>query len=766
MKVLIVESPAKCRKIEDYLGHKCVASMGHINGFNTKSGISAIDITNDFSRLDFILSAKGRKQLAHIRRTIRENGIQKKDIIMATDDDREGEAIAWHLAKALKLNISGTTRILFNEITKPALQKAMAHPTHIDMDRVNAQLARQILDYLIGFTISPILWSIKRGLSAGRCQSPALRIIYENEISRRETEPQLNFKVEGLFNLTHSLIFNLEKPRIHSRETLNEFLNLSKTFKHELTEKSPRTERQSPPNPLNTSRLQQLSPFSPKITMSLCQKLYENGWITYMRTDSSHYAEVFINSAQEYILSKWGPTYMDERRCKSRIGKNGAHEAVRPTSITRINIPDSRTPQEQRMYRFIWETTIRSIMTDARFVCKDTIVSAPMDGIYNSVFKECVFPGHLILKKMEHIMKDEIAIRENERMTNYPVELEKITATPSMSLVPCHLSESQLVAKLEKSGIGRPSTFASLVEKIQTRKYVVKGDCDGETRDEEIFVMEREKGKYNVEITPTTCKYGDAKSKLLLTTLGETVMEYLLSNYPKYMEYRYTEQIENELDDIAKGTINWKEICRREKMNLIEPREKIEKDHNKKDKTQKKNMSDFSDEEPMPSFGKSMFGNITKPKLTKPKTTKPSQEDSFTPLEYKSEPIQVLSGKYGPYFKWNGANYSIKGKTDEQIDQMTIGEFERIIEARRAFNERKNKNGGRPPSVIRDYVLNSTIEISLRKSQHGKYIFVKRKGDMKPMFINLRNFKGDLETNADVFEFIRETKPELDVFLK
>jgi DNA topoisomerase-1 len=765
MKLLIVESPAKCRKIEDYLGHKCLASMGHINGLNTKSGISAIDITNDFSRLDFIISTKGRKQLAHIRRTIRENGIKKNDIIMATDDDREGEAIAWHLAKALKLNVSKTTRILFNEITKPALQKAMSQPTHIDMDRVNAQLARQILDYLIGFTISPILWSIKRGLSAGRCQSPALRIVYENEISRRETEPQLNFKVEAIFHPNTSLVFNLETPRIRSRDIIYEFMNLSKTYDHRLTEKSPRAERQSPPNPLNTSRLQQLSPFSPKITMSLCQKLYENGWITYMRTDSYHYAEVFINSAQEYILSKWGPTYVDERRCKSRIGKNGAHEAVRPTSITRTGLPTSRTPQEQRMYRFIWETTVRSIMTDARFVCKDTLVSAPMDGIYKSVSKECVFPGHLILKGTENTIKDETSIRENERMMNYSVTLEKITATPSISLVPCHLSESQLVAKLEKLGIGRPSTFASLVEKIQTRKYVVKGDCDGETRDEEMFVMER-KGHYTIETTPTTCKYGDAKSKLLLTTLGETVMEYLLSNYPIHMEYRYTERIENELDDIAKGTIDWKEICRREKTNLMEPREKIEKEQDEKDKTQQKSMSDFSDDEPMPSFGKSMFGNIGKPKATKPKTTKPPQEDSFTPLEYKGEPIQVLSGKYGPYFKWNGANYSIKGKTDEQIDQMTIGEFERIIEARRAFNERKNKNGGRPPSVIRDYVLNSTIEISLRKSQHGKYIFVKRKGDMKPMFINLRNFKGDLETNADVFEFIRETKPELDVFLK
>ena len=392
VKVVIVESPAKCKKIESYLGagYKCIASFGHIRNLK---GLKSIDIENQFTPSFDIIPEKSK----YIRQ-LREKAKKADEVILATDDDREGEAIAWHIAKVLKLPIHSTKRIIFHEITKTAIQRAIHNPTCVNMNRVYAQQARQVLDLLVGFTISPILWKYinrTKGLSAGRCQTPALRIIYENQKQIDASPGEMLYQTTGIFT-KKKIIFQLNY-KYKTGETMEHFLENSVNFDHRYSASDPKTIYKKQPMPFTTSAIQQKASnefhFSPKQTMRLCQKLYEKGLITYMRTDSKTYSKDFIETVKEHITENYCARYIsptiDKLTTRKQSGKNAqeAHEAIRTTDINRINISNSYTSQERKMYEFIWRNTLESCMPSAEFLSFTASIS-PHAFSYKARFRE------------------------------------------------------------------------------------------------------------------------------------------------------------------------------------------------------------------------------------------------------------------------------------------------------------------------------------------------------------------------------------------
>ena len=379
--LIIVESPAKCSKIEKYLGsqYRCKASFGHIR--DIRDGLKGIDVKNNFAPTFRLLSNKMR----YIDALRREIG-RCSEVVLATDDDREGEAIAWHICQAFHLPVETTKRIIFHEITKPALQKAIKNPQLVDMKKVHSQQARQILDLLVGFRITPILWrniSMKTGLSAGRCQTPALRLVYENQKSIDESPGKQVYDTTFYMQCLPDVGFILNY-KYKNRKGMEKFLKESVDFKHKYKYKDMGKQTSKPPSPLTTSLLQQKASselhFSPKMTMRLAQKLYEGGYITYMRTDSKTYSAVFIDTAKEFITQRYGDAYINASIKKLSLRKTKglaqeAHEAIRPTSISRSNYPTD--PREKKLYMFIWRTTIESCMASAIYFSLQGLITAP-----------------------------------------------------------------------------------------------------------------------------------------------------------------------------------------------------------------------------------------------------------------------------------------------------------------------------------------------------------------------------------------------------
>ena len=391
-KLVIVESPAKCKKIESYLGpgYKCIASFGHIR--DIKDGLKGIDVQNNFKPTFRLLPTKS-KFIKPLRAAIN----KAKEVILATDDDREGEAIAWHICKAFNLPVSTTPRIIFHEITKSAIKKAVQNPTVVDMNKVNAQQARQILDCLVGFTISPILWaniSRKSGLSAGRCQTPALRLIYDNQQEINNAPGRIAYDTNGYFT-KNNLEFKLNHH--HNNEVeMGDFLESSADFKHIFTCRKPVAKKRQPPLPFTTSALQQKASnilhFSPKRTMTTAQKLYEQGYITYMRTDSRTYSKEFIAKAKTFIKGKWSEEYVNKniftlsqrKTSKKKKDDNAqeAHEAIRPTDINKQKLPTGADPSQQRLYDLIWTNTVESCMSPAEYNLITAKITAPEKHYY------------------------------------------------------------------------------------------------------------------------------------------------------------------------------------------------------------------------------------------------------------------------------------------------------------------------------------------------------------------------------------------------
>jgi DNA topoisomerase-1 len=583
--LVIVESPAKCQKIEGYLGkdkYMCLASFGHIR--EIADGLKSIDVDHDFAIKFAIMSSK-YAQVAKLRAAIADAA----EVILATDDDREGEAIAWHLCQVFNLSVTTTKRIIFHEITEPALRAAVASPRTIDMSLVLAQQARQVLDLIVGYKISPVLWTYvaHTNLSAGRCQTPALRLIYENYNEIEASTATMVYTVSGIFtklNLTFNLSREIESTEGSSAESLETFIRETSAAPDagfRATVGTAKKLTKPPPSPYSTSTLQQAASnelhLSPKDTMSVAQKLYEQGYITYMRTDSKVYSAEFVANARGYILKRFGgertPTEDLIGNLSGTKGPTGteaaaaAHEAIRPTDISRTLLPQSCHPREHRLYSIIHRNTLESLMAAA--ICQ-TITMAIASPVmvagavceYRYTAEQVIKPGWKLVAGGYDAEAREYtyfaSFATTAASTAHTMPFKRIMTKCSLRNSKSHYTESGLVQLLERMGIGRPSTFSSLIDKIQERGYVKLQDVRGKSLECREFTVGADK---KIESKTEVREIGGESRKLVIQPLGIIVIEFLLAHFAPLFEYEFTKNMENQLDEIATGGMVWHELC-------------------------------------------------------------------------------------------------------------------------------------------------------------------------------------------------------------
>ena len=744
--LVIVESPAKCKKIESFLGpdYKVCASYGHVREVK-----SLKNIDNDFN-IEFSVSKEKAKYLSTLTKEIK----KANEIIIASDNDREGEAIGWHICDHYSLPIETTKRIIFNEITKEAIQQAIKNPTIIDMNVVRAQHARQILDLTIGFKISPVLWKyINRNasLSAGRCQSPALKIIYDNHKEYMEQKPEFYYKT--LANFTNkNLVCELNK-KFEKKEEVIEFLELSKTHEHKFELYPVKDVISQPPRPFTTSTLQQTASnilhYSPKETMSVCQKLYEAGLITYMRTDSFKYANDFIGAISNYIKESYGDKFLMEnvfklsnKNEKKTDGAQEAHEAIRVTKINVVSVPPNMDKKMQSMYTLIRNHNLKTCMSPSIFEELKMKILAPQKLHY--IYKT-QRPKHLGWKIIDYT--------EVEHYFNYLQALEK---TQSLNLnninskihignTKSHLTEATLVNKLETMGIGRPSTFASIVEKLFERKYVKRGDIKGKKQICENIVLDNEK---NVLIQKEEIVFQGEKKKIILETMGISVCQFLYEYYEDLFRFDYTKEMEDALDKIANRENNYSEICSNFKNHIESTMKEQSKKLPQKDIV-------LIDEKYTCVNGKYglvlaesiMIDGKKSSKYHKIKDTytydeiKTNQDTlHFEDLVdqnsgekllgiYKENDVILKNGPYGLYVKYNNKNIPLN--TELKRLKFTGINLSHIIDLLDETREKKDQN------ILKE--LNK--DISIRTGKFGPYVYYKTQKMKKPKFISIKKVK-------------------------
>jgi DNA topoisomerase-1 len=777
--LVIVESPAKCKKIEEYLGpgYKVMASFGHLRVLD---GLESIDISNNFCP-KFTLAKEPikLKQIEKLRTEI----TNSSDVILACDDDREGESICWHICDLFELSVSSTKRIIFHEITESAIKKAINSPTRINMDLVHAQQSRQILDLLVGFTITPILWGcISRkhdgSLSAGRCQTPALRLIYENYL-----DIQKNIAGKEVYNVTGyftnlNLLFELN-TQFTCKQDVQNFLNkcISYLFNYEVS--SPKKTIRKSPEPLTTSNLQQLANnelhLSPKETMKYAQELYEAGYITYMRTDTKKYSVEFIGLAKDYINTMYGEQYISQTidllsiNLETNLNKESIqekaktnntqptdnnklepHEAIRPVKISQLTITNETISQKaKKLYELIWKRTLESCMPSAQYNVITAKMLAP-DKLY-FVYKceQVLFPGWQIVKKeYEDNVKAFSYLQMLDKNTTF--KAKKIEAKFSLIELKSHYSEAHLVKLLEEKGIGRPSTFASLVDKIQERKYVEKKNIEGREIKNEDFVLEDNETITTITNTRT---YGNEKNKLVITSLGILVIEFLMTKFDEFFNYDYTGQMENTLDQIAKGVSTWHKLCETCYNEL----------HNATKDIKTNKFSIKIDDNYSLIIGK--HGPVVKHidnnknvsflpvkndlNLKELETKEDIQLDDILDNKtiigeknsigkYKGHDLFIKEGKFGIYAQWGTNKTSLK----EQFGSTPIDKIQ-YIDVLRFLEKDDLLDSSKPVGLVRELIGQN---LSIRNGKYGDYIFYKKPRAKKPEFYKLNGFKGDCRT--------------------
>ena len=557
--LVIVESPAKAKTIEKFLGKEYLvkSSFGHIRDLPKKN--LAIIIEQDY-KPQYEVADNKETIVAELKKLAK----QANTVWLASDEDREGEAIAWHLIETLSLNKNKTKRIVFNEITKTAILNAVKNPREIDANLVDAQQARRVLDRLVGFELSPVLWrKVKPALSAGRVQSVAVRLLVEREREIRDFKIQSSFKITGKFLISEKDKKNIVNAELNkrfddSKETIA-FLELCKPAKYQVEDVTVKPVKKTPAPPFTTSTLQQEASrklgFSVAQTMSVAQKLYEAGKITYMRTDSVNLSDIAISMSQEVITKQFGAQYSQTRQYKTKTkGAQEAHEAIRPTEIDKSEVMG--TSHEKRLYDLIWKRTVASQMSDAQL--EKTTVTIDV----STVPEKFIATGEVIkfdgfLKLYIESLDDD---NEEEKSALLPpinvsqkLFADEIAATQRFTYHPARYTEASLVKKLEELGIGRPSTYAPTISTILQRGYVVKGDRPGMARDYVVYTL------YNSNITEEKKSEitGYEKAKLSPSDMGMIVTDFLLNHFKDIMDYNFTASVEKEFDEIAEGKLYW-----------------------------------------------------------------------------------------------------------------------------------------------------------------------------------------------------------------
>ena len=677
--LVIVESPAKAKTIEKFLGsnYTVKSSFGHIRDLSKKN--LGIDIDNGFEP-DYLISDDKKRVVAELKAAAKKAGT----IWLASDEDREGEAIAWHLTDTLKLDNEKTKRIVFHEITKDAIQNAIQNPRQVDMDLVMAQQARRVLDRLVGFELSPVLWKkVKPKLSAGRVQSVALRLIVEKEREIQNFKTRSNYKIEGLFNpegSAKSVKVYAEIPeRFKNEKDAVAILEKSKSALFRVASIEEKESKRTPSAPFTTSTLQQEASrklgLSLSQTMRAAQNLYEAGHITYMRTDSTNLSKLALAAASKTITELYGANYSKTRQYATKNkGAQEAHEAIRPTYLSVTEIEAS--PMEKKLYALIWKRTIASQMADASIIRTQVIIeSDSVDHKFEASADRITFDGFL---KVYMESKDDDSEEEN-REFNLP-ELHigqqmaplSIKATEKFLQKPHRYTEASLVKRLEELGIGRPSTYAPTITTLGQRGYVTKGSRPGTERSYKEFLLE--KGEINSFLKKEV--WGVEKNKLFPEDIGILVTDFLTANFPAIIDYNFTAKIEGDFDRIAAGKLKWNKVIAdfytpfHETVNqtLVTSRpsnaEKLLGIDPKSNKNVYVRLGRFG---PLAQIGESddpqkKYMSLTKGQLIETITLENALKLFDLPRivgDYNGDEILAAIGKFGPYIKYKGGFISL-----------------------------------------------------------------------------------------------------------
>ena len=766
--LVIVESPAKCKKIEEYLGpgYKCVATYGHLREL---SSLKNIDINNNYTPTYTISNnAIKQKQIEFLRKEIK----NADEVVLSSDLDREGEAISYSIIELFKLPMD-TKRVTFNEITESAIQAAIKNPRTIDMNIVNAQQARQILDVLVGFKVSPMLWKFisspkgkEHSLSAGRCQTPALKLIYDNQKDINDHVERKVYNTTGYFT-NSNIVFELNK-QFETNDEITDFLDGSADFSHIYTCSQPVKIFKQQPEPFTTSKLQQVASnelhYAPKETMRLCQSLYECGFITYMRTDSKIYSNDFIDSTKKYIITNYDAKYINENiNCmntgvslvKDNVKKKQpttdkphpqeAHEAIRPTDISLFELPEGLDNKERRMYKLIWENTLESCMAAASFYSVKATITAFQNTNFGYSSELIDFPGWKIVKKKYSTDNKEYQYLQTIKQTSI-IPYKKICSKVTIKGLKQHYTEARLIQLVEEKGIGRPSTFSSLVDKIQERGYVKKEDVKG--RELSCTDFELENGEmFEIE---TKREFGNEKGKLVIQPLGTIVIDFLDKQFAGLFNYEYTKLMEDELDKIAKGDITWFNLC--EACNnqidlLIDGLKDESKIEIKLDENNTYIVGKYG---PVVKFTETINGkeeikfkpikkDIDLHKIENGEYTVEDIVETIKPVksqyslgQHHGNDVILKKGKFGIYISWGENSKNLKELGNRPIENITFDEIKKYLDD-------GNKN-------IREI----TSDMTIRKGPKGDYIFYKTTKMKKPKFFDLKNFNSDIKEDYKI----------------
>lgn len=733
--LVIVESPAKAKTIERFLGENYVvkSSFGHIRDLEKKD--LGIDIEHNFQP-KYEISPDKKAIVKELKQLAKE----AKTVWLASDEDREGEAIAWHLYEVLKLKPENTKRIVFHEITKGAILKAIEQPRNIDLNLVNAQQARRILDRIVGFELSPVLWrKVKPSLSAGRVQSVAVRLIVEREREIHAFKSEAAYRVIAIFLVpdTDGKLVEMKAElsrRIKTKEEAKAFLDACKGATFTIEDITTRPVKKTPPAPFTTSTLQQEAArklgYTVAQTMMIAQRLYESGFITYMRTDSVNLSEYATASSKDAIIQMMGERYVHPRHFETKTkGAQEAHEAIRPTYMENQSIEG--TAQEKKLYDLIWKRTIASQMADAELEKTTATISISKSGdAFTAIGEVIKFDGFLRVYRESYDDENE---QEDESRLLPPLkkgqklEYGPIVATERFTQRPPRYTEASLVRKLEELGIGRPSTYAPTISTIQQREYVEKGNKDGEERTFNVLTLKDNqiKDESHNEVT------GAEKSKLFPTDTGTVVNDFLTEYFPDILDYNFTASVEKEFDEIAEGEVKWTSIMKTfydqfhpavEKTLSIKTEHKVgERMLGEEPETGKPVSVKIGRFGPVVQIGaaddeeKPRFAQMKKGQSMETITLEEALELFKLPRtlgEYEGKTVTVGIGRFGPYIQHNKVYVSLPKTLDPM--KVTLEEAEQLIlEKRTKEAERHIKKFDEEP------------ELEILNGRYGPYIAYK-----------------------------------------
>lgn len=729
--LVIVESPAKAKTIEKFLGkdYKVMSSFGHIRDLKKKT----LSINEKTMEPDYEIPEEKRKLVSELKKQVKE----AQRVWLASDEDREGEAISWHLCEVLGLDKDNTNRIVFHEITPNAILDAIEHPRHLDMNLVNAQQARRVLDRLVGFKLSPVLWrKVKPALSAGRVQSVAVRLIVEREREIQAFVSEPYYRVSAVFTVPQAeghiaeVKAELDK-RFATREEAVAFLERCRKAQFTVGSVSKKPLKRMPAPPFTTSTLQQEAArklgYTVTQTMMVAQHLYENGRITYMRTDSVNLSKLALAASHDAITQLWGAEYSHTRNFHTHSkGAQEAHEAIRPTYISEQTIEG--TVQERRLYDLIWKRTVASQMAESEI--EKTVVTIDIDGQEEKFIADgevVTFDGFL---KVYHESTDD-ENQDNEGGNTLPVlnagdllERKTITSTEKYSQGPVRYTEASLVKKLEELGIGRPSTYAPTISTIQQREYVVKGDKAGEERQ---YVTDTLSANRIVSKTRTEVA-GKEKGKLLPTDIGTVVNDFLMEHFPEIMDYNFTARVESQFDQIAEGHEEWTSMMHnfdhdfeptvRKVMNARSEHKAGERELGVDPLSHRPVFVKIGRFGPVVQIGsaddevKPRFAQLPSGKSIETITLDEALELFRLPRnigEYEGDIVTIGSGRFGPYVQHGGKYVSLP----KEMDPMTVT----LADAIKLIAEKREQERQRH---IKSFEEDSTMQVL--NGRFGPYI--------------------------------------------